>query len=87
MAYVGLHEETWKRMHTLEELVGPQYSFTHYGWSGSVAMPITNKHGTIIAVLTGHPEDPNWDRVHKEVADHLETTCHAFTLTKKQRTH
>lgn len=50
-------------------------------------MPITDKHGTVIAVLAGHPEDPNWDRVHEEVADRLETACHTFTLTKEQKTH
>ncbi|PBK63585.1 hypothetical protein ARMSODRAFT_1023786 [Armillaria solidipes] len=72
-SYVGLREETWKCMHMLEELVGPRYGFTHYRWSGSVATPITDRDGTVIAVLAGHPDDPNWDKVHEEAADRLET--------------
>lgn len=32
--YVGLVEDTWKRLHTLEELTGPKYSFAHRPWQG-----------------------------------------------------
>ncbi len=32
--YIGLREETWKCEHSLEELLGPKYGFTHCPWTG-----------------------------------------------------
>ncbi|SJL15741.1 uncharacterized protein ARMOST_19246 [Armillaria ostoyae] len=85
--YVGKVEATWKREHTLEELVGPRYNFQHCHWQGHVATPIVDRQGRVISVLAGHPEDPDWDAVHKEGADTLENLRTQCRLSDDQRKH
>lgn len=87
LGYIGLVEESWKREHTLDELTGPKFNFRHYGWQGCVATPIVDQQGRVIAVLAGHPDDPDWDSVHNEAAEALETLRPKCKLAQEQRKH
>ncbi|PBK63847.1 hypothetical protein ARMSODRAFT_893855, partial [Armillaria solidipes] len=85
--YLGLREETWKRHHTLEELTGPRYGFTHYPWTGSDPVPVTDRDGRVIAVMAGQPDDPNWDHVQEEAAERMETSRKECKFSPDQRAH
>ncbi len=40
--------------------------------SSSTPTPVVDQQGHVITVLAGHPDDPNWDNLHQDVADMLE---------------
>ncbi|SJL18888.1 uncharacterized protein ARMOST_22490 [Armillaria ostoyae] len=86
-AYVGICEESWKQHHTLDELVGPKFGFTHCQWLGRKVVPVTDKEGRVIAIMAGHPDDPNWDSVHMEAAERLNILGKQCTFTKDQKMH
>ncbi|SJL16270.1 uncharacterized protein ARMOST_19790 [Armillaria ostoyae] len=70
--YVGLVEDSWKRVHTLEELTGPKFGFSHKKWNGSVPNPVIDRDRRVIAVMAGQPDDPNWPQLADEAAETLE---------------
>lgn len=51
------------------------------------AMPIIDWEGRIIAVMAGHPDDPDWDNMHTEVADKLEISRKCCKLDKEHWHH
>ncbi|KAK0442271.1 uncharacterized protein EV420DRAFT_1485394 [Desarmillaria tabescens] len=102
-AYVGLREESWKREHTLDELLSPEYSFRHCPWIGqyihhrslrsinsfppSTPTPIIDREGRIIAALAGQPDDPKWNEVHEEAIQSLESLRKQCKFSEDQRKH
>ncbi|SJL12090.1 uncharacterized protein ARMOST_15511 [Armillaria ostoyae] len=85
--YVGLVKETWKRQHTLDELVGPKYCFQHSYVPHSTPTPIIDQCGHVISVLAGHPDNPNWEALHLDTANTLERLCPECKLSDEQRKH
>ncbi|KAJ7789643.1 hypothetical protein B0H14DRAFT_3573082 [Mycena olivaceomarginata] len=52
----------------------------HFGmqivqWDGRSSRPLVDRKGRVIAVLGGRPNDPEYLRLTKEAANHLESTC------------
>ncbi|SJL08346.1 uncharacterized protein ARMOST_11709 [Armillaria ostoyae] len=86
-AYVRIHEDSWKKHHTLQDLVGPKYGFKHCAWPGSDAISIIDREGHVIVVMAEHPNDPDWDNVHTEVADKLETSRRHCKLDREHWHH
>jgi hypothetical protein len=52
-----------------------------------VSCPITDKKGRVIATLCGHPDDPNWDSAHTEVANIMRRAQRRIRRTKKNSRH
>jgi hypothetical protein len=52
-----------------------------------VSFPIIDKIGRIIAMLCGHPDDPEWESVHVEAADAMRRSQRRIRRTKKNSKH
>jgi len=52
-----------------------------------VSCPITDKKGRVIAVLCGHPKDPNWESGYVEAASTMQQAQHRIRRTKKNLRH
>ncbi len=46
-----------------------------------------DRDGRVIALIAGHPDDPNWDQVHEKAAERLETLRKDCTLSSDQHAH
>lgn len=52
-----------------------------------VSCPIIDKIGRIIAMLCGHPDDPEWESIHVEAADTMRRSQRRIRRTKKNSKH
>lgn len=52
-----------------------------------VSCPIIDMVGRIIAMLCGHPDDPEWESVHVEAADTMRRSQRRIRRTKKNSKH
>ncbi len=48
---------------------------------------ITDKDGRVIAMIAGHPDDPDWDKLQEEAAKRLETLRKDCLLSSDQHVH
>ncbi|RDB28894.1 hypothetical protein Hypma_015383 [Hypsizygus marmoreus] len=86
--FIGRRDKKTKRLHTLEDLTGPNspYGFRLVSWSGSgPAVSIVDGEGRVIAVLAGRPEDESWDDSQREAAVLLQRGSRRCYISKAAR--
>ncbi|KAK7441184.1 hypothetical protein VKT23_016665 [Stygiomarasmius scandens] len=89
--YVGLRDEPTNQgshgEYSLKDLVrqNSRFKFDEIEWDGKTPMPILDSEQRLSGLLAGRPDDPQWDKCHRQGCRAISKLRSRCAFTKKQK--
>ncbi|KAI5885768.1 uncharacterized protein SCHCODRAFT_02672872 [Schizophyllum commune H4-8] len=88
--FTALRDDGEEDVYALEDFFGPNpvyYGFKLVEWDGRETCGICSQDERVFGVCAGHPDDPDWHKVHKALADAICKCGESVKFPKDAREH